>query len=242
MRQVPGVQAANWNGPSQTVIAGPAAAVDQAIELAARRGISGRLLPVSSAFHTPLVAGAREPFGRVAERLLGRQPDRPVYSNLDAAPHPALPAEIAARLADHLASPVRFGEMIDAMHQGGARVFVEVGPGGALTSLVGSVLGERPHLAVATQPTSPAGLAGWLYAVARLTVAGVALRLERLTRDRVARRLDLDDLPSREEAEPTSASTWLVNGTRARPINEPEISRLGQGSIIKSTAPTAHAV
>jgi acyl transferase domain-containing protein/NAD(P)H-dependent flavin oxidoreductase YrpB (nitropropane dioxygenase family) len=238
IRQVPGAQVANWNGPAQTVIAGPAAAVDQAIDLAARSGISSRPLPVSSAFHTPMVAGAREPFGRVAARLVGHQPDRPVYSNLDAAPHPAGPAEIAARLADHLASPVRFGEMIDAMYRGGARVFVEVGPGGALTALVGSVLGERPHLAVATQPTSPGGLTGLLYALARLIVAGVPLRLERLTRDRVARRLDLAELPAREEAEPTSASTWLVNGTRARPINEPEINRLGQGSVMKSTAPT----
>ena len=239
IRQVPGVQAANWNGPAQTVIAGPAAAVEQAIDLAARSGIAGRLLPVSSAFHTPLVAGAHEPFGRVARRLLTQQPDRPVYSNLDAAPHPALPALIAARLAEHLASPVRFGEMIDAMHEGGARVFVEVGPGSILTPLVGSALGERPHLAVATQPTAPGGLSGLLYAVARLTVAGIPLSLERLTRDRVARRLDLQNLPDREDAEPTSASTWLVNGSRARPINEPEVSRLGQGSILESPAPAA---
>ena len=41
IRNVPGLQAANWNGPSQTVIAGPCAAVSQAIELAARRGIAG---------------------------------------------------------------------------------------------------------------------------------------------------------------------------------------------------------
>ena len=58
----PGVQAANWNGPAQTVIAGPAAAVQPALDLAASRGIAGRLLPVSSAFHTPMVASAREPF------------------------------------------------------------------------------------------------------------------------------------------------------------------------------------
>jgi acyl transferase domain-containing protein/NAD(P)H-dependent flavin oxidoreductase YrpB (nitropropane dioxygenase family) len=237
IRQVPGVQAANWNGPAQTVIAGPAAAVDQAIDLAARRGISGRVLPVSSAFHTPLVAGAREPFAQVARSLVAQQPDRPVYSNLDACPYPALLAEIAARLADHLASPVRFGEMIEAMHRDGARVFVEVGPGSVLTPLVSSVLGERPHLAVATQPTAPGGLGGWLFAVARLTVAGVPLRLERLTRDRVARPIDLQNLPSREDAEPTSASTWLVSGTRARPINEPEISRLGQGSVLEPSSP-----
>ena len=72
IREVPGVQAANWNGPRQTVIAGPTAAVKQALDLAAARGIQGRILPVSSAFHTPLVAPAREPLALLAGRLLDR--------------------------------------------------------------------------------------------------------------------------------------------------------------------------
>ncbi len=144
IREVPGVLAANWNGPGQTVIAGTAEAVRKALDLASSRGMSGRLLPVSSAFHTPMVASARHPFVRVAERLLDHSPDRPVYSNLDAAPHPALAASIATRLGAHLASPVRFGEMVEAMYRDGARVFVEVGPGAVLTPLVASVLGERP--------------------------------------------------------------------------------------------------
>ena len=44
IRDVPGVQAANWNGPRQTVIAGPALAVKEALDLAATRGIQGRAL------------------------------------------------------------------------------------------------------------------------------------------------------------------------------------------------------
>ena len=74
IRDVPGAQAANWNGPRQTVIAGPTAAVKQALDLAAARGIAGRLLPVSSAFHTPLVAPAREPVAALAGQLLDRAP------------------------------------------------------------------------------------------------------------------------------------------------------------------------
>ena len=61
-----------------------------------------------------------------------------MYSNLDAAPYPADPPAIAARLGDHLASPVRFAEMIEAMYRDGARVFVEVGPGAILTPMVES--------------------------------------------------------------------------------------------------------
>ena len=236
IRQVPGVQAANWNGPKQTVIAGPTAAVEEALDLAAARGIQGRILPVASAFHTPLVAPAREPLALLAARLLDQSPRRPVYSNLDASLHPADPALIAARLGDHLAGPVRFADMIDAMHRDGARVFVEVGPGSILTPLIGAILDDRPHLAVACDGPGSSGLAGWLRAIARLFAAGVALDLEPLTQGRAQRVLDLEHLPKGESAEPPSPSTWLVNGSRARPLGEREPARLGQAQTVSQPA------
>jgi acyl transferase domain-containing protein len=228
IRDVPGAQAANWNGPRQTVIAGESAAVKQALDLAATRGLTGRLLPVSSAFHTPLVAPAREPVAARAAQLLDQIPDRPVYSNLDAAVHPADLGAIAHRLGDHLAGPVRFAEMIEAMYRDGARVFVEVGPGSILTPLIAAILKDRPHLAVACDAPGSSGLAGWLRAIARLAAAGLPLQLESLTRGRSTRILDLKHLPPGETLESTSASTWLVNGSRARPVAEAEPTRLGQ--------------
>jgi acyl transferase domain-containing protein/NAD(P)H-dependent flavin oxidoreductase YrpB (nitropropane dioxygenase family) len=225
---VPGVQAANWNGPRQTVIAGPTDSVKRALDLAATRGIQGRILPVSSAFHTPLVAAAGEPLARLASELLCHAPDRPVYSNLDAAPHPADPAAIARRLGDHLAGPVRFADMVEAMYQAGARVFVEVGPGSILTSMVESILKNRPHLSVACDSSGSSGLATWLRSVARLVVAGAPLELETLTRGRAAQILDLKNLPPGELASIPTSSTWLVNGSRARPFGESEQPRLGQ--------------
>ena len=132
---------------------------------AAARDIAARRLPVSSAFHTPMVAGAREPLARSPRRVASRQsPDRPVYSNLDAAPHPAEPSAIAARLGEHLASPVRFADMVEAMHRDGARVFVEVGPGSILTPMVDSILDDRPHLAVSCDAAPAPGLSGLLAA------------------------------------------------------------------------------
>jgi acyl transferase domain-containing protein/NAD(P)H-dependent flavin oxidoreductase YrpB (nitropropane dioxygenase family) len=226
--EVSGVQVANWNGPRQTVIAGPSAAVQAALDLAATRGISGRLLPVSSAFHTPLVAGARDRFAEVAAQLLRHSPDRLVYSNLDAAPHPSDPRAIATRLGDHLASPVRFGDMIEAMYRAGARVFVELGPSSVLAPLVDSILDGRPHLAVACDAVGSSGLNAWLRTVARLVAAGLPLELERITRGRSERVLDLQHLPSDTSPEAATPSTWLVNGSRARPIGEPEPKRLGQ--------------
>ena len=161
-----------------------------------------------------------------------------MYSNLDAAPHPALPSAIATRLGAHLASPVRFGEMVEAMYRDGTRVFIEVGPGSVLTPLVASVLGDRPHLALcrsAGRPRRSRRLAAvrwpaWPSPVFRFASIGSLATAS-------ARILDLQNLPSREDQEPTTASTWLVSGSRARPINDPEISRLGQGPVLPSPAP-----
>jgi acyl transferase domain-containing protein len=234
--EVPDVQVANWNGPRQTVIAGPTTSVAQAVELAAGRGIAARILPVSRAFHTSLVASAREPLSRLAQSLLKDVSDCPVYSNLDAQPHPTDPAAIARRLGDHLAQPVRFAEMIETMYRDGARVFVEVGPGSVLTTLIDSNLAESPHLAVSFDSAGSSGLRSCLRAIARLVTAGVSIRLERLTRGRGRRVLNLQRLPQAEGAENWTASTWIVNGSRARPVAGSERRRLGM--VLDSTLPT----
>jgi NAD(P)-dependent dehydrogenase (short-subunit alcohol dehydrogenase family) len=236
VREVPGVQVANWNGPRQTVVAGPVEAVDRLLELAAERDLNARRLAVSSAFHTPMVAGAREPFARVARERLRQPPARPLYSNVDAAPYPAEPPAIAARLGEHLASPVRFADMVEAMYRDGARVFIEVGPGAILTPMVESILEDQPHLAVSCDAPPTPGLPTLLRRLARLVVAGLPLRLERLTAGRAGRRLDLEHLPPGELPEMPTASTWLVNGSRARPFTAPEPTRLGTGPVLTAPA------
>src|SRR5262249_21304920 len=157
-----------------------------------RLGIRGQLLPVAFAFHSPLVAAAREPLARLAGELGLRPPGLPVYSNVDAAPYPEDPAAMAAQLGAHLAQPVRFAEMIAAMHAAGAGIFVEVGPGSTLTALLGPILGDRPHRAVACDPSGRRGIAGLLHALGRLIVAGVPVRLGRLWTGRSARLLDAE--------------------------------------------------
>ena len=67
----------------------------------------------------PLAAGRRGAASRwpAWPRGLGLVPPRlPVYSNVTAAPYPADPAAIAAQMGEHLARPVRFAEMVEAMH------------------------------------------------------------------------------------------------------------------------------
>jgi len=223
----------NFNGPRQTVIAGPREEVALAVRAARDLGHGAHMLPVACAFHTPLVAGASEPLARLLADRLSAPGGIPVYSNLDAAPHPAEPARVAARMGRHLASPVNFAAMVERMHADGARVFVECGPGGVLGPLVGSILGGRAHLSVSIDAPGRSGVVGLLHGLARLVVAGLPARLSRLTEGRSFQTLDLAALPLGDGSD-LPASTWLVNGTRARPIDQPEPRRLGQAPAIGS--------
>ena len=227
-----GVRIVNFNGPGQTVIAGPREAIDAVLERALARRVHGRLLPVACAFHTPLMEPARGPLARHALEALTGAPSCPVFSNLDASIHPPDPRTIAGRLGDHVTSPVRFAEMIMAMHDHGARLFVEVGPSGLLTPLIGSILSNRPHLAVACDTRGRPSLVGFLHALARLAVAGLPVRLGPLTRGRAERLLDLETLPEGDGSPPPGPSTWMVNGSRARPLDAPEPRRLGQAAAL----------
>ena len=162
----------------------------------------------------------------------------PVYSNVTAAPH--VPAAIAGQLGEQLIRPVRFAEMIEAMHADGARIFVEVGPGSALTSLVGSILGPKAHLAVALDSNSRNSLRKLLLSLGRLVVAGMPVRIERLTADRGPKRLDPESLTSDRDPAKLPPSAWLVNGSRARPASGPEPNRLGMERALPLPALNSH--
>ncbi|QDV34369.1 type I polyketide synthase [Tautonia plasticadhaerens] len=223
---IDGVVVANLNGPRQTVISGDRDALNRAIDRARGKGIRAFDLPVGGAFHAPVVSGAIGPMVDRAREAIARPPASPVFSNLDAAPHPDDPAEIARRLGDHLASLVRFDRMIESMYDSGVRSFIECGPGSTLSPLVRSILGDRPHLVAPTDAPGRGGIPTLLSALARLLSGGVPVRrLARLTGRRGSHRVD----PERPEDEVPAPppSTWLVNGSRARPISGPEPRRLG---------------
>ncbi|MEU4350584.1 SDR family oxidoreductase [Streptomyces sp. NPDC023838] len=180
------VVAANRNGPRQTIVSGPTALVDEAMDHLRGAGHTVRRIPVACAFHSPLVAGAGERFAPVLARHTVRAPEFPVWANRTAAAYPARPDGIRAELAAQIGSPVRFAEQVEAMYAAGARIFVEAGPGTVLTGLVGQILGDRPHLAVACEPRPGAGLRGLLESLARLAVAGVPVLAGRLLQGRGA--------------------------------------------------------
>ena len=229
---LPDIAPVNLNGPRQTVVAGSPESVQTALDRAEARHIRGRLLPVSRAFHTPRMESARVPLAQLAAQRLANAPAIPVFSNLDAKPHPDDPRAIADRLGDHVVQPVRFAEMVEAMRDHGGRVFIEVGPGSTLGALISSILTDQDHLVVSCDAgAGRSSLVNLLHALARLAAGGVTLKLDRLTRGRSESNLDPLNLPEGDGSPALGPSTWLVNGSRARPLNGPEPKRLGQAGI-----------
>jgi len=130
------VQAANFNSPGQIVISGSVEGVRKAMELAKARGAKlVKELPVSGAFHSPLMESAKEGLHTALEKTLIRDAAIPVYANVTAKPVQKS-EEIRRLLNDQLTSPVRWEETIRNMAADGADKFVEIGPGKVLQGLV----------------------------------------------------------------------------------------------------------
>ncbi len=152
------VHAANFNAPGQIVVSGDVRAVYRAIALAKERGARRAVpLPVSGAFHSPLMDHARDGLAHGLIHLDIRTPRCPVYLNVTAAPTTD-PEEIRARLLDQLMAPVKWAQTLVRMREDGAARFVEVGAGRVLSGLVRRTLGRDVE-------TAPAGTAEQLLAL-----------------------------------------------------------------------------
>ena len=143
---IPGVVPANYNSPGQVVISGEEAAVDRACALLKEKGAKRALkLPVSGAFHSPLMEPARAELARAIEATPFHKPECPVYQNVSALPTTD-PEQIKSNLLLQLTSPVRWTQTVRNMAADGAARFVELGPGEVLCGLVRRILPEEGTL------------------------------------------------------------------------------------------------
>ena len=133
------VSAANLNSPDQVVIAGHAAAVHRAVELAkaagARRAV---LLPVSAPFHCELMRPAQQRLQADLDRAEFHDLRCPLINNWQAAEvRTALDARHG--LYQQVPNPVRWLETIRRLAALGVERFIEVGPGSVLTGLMKNI-------------------------------------------------------------------------------------------------------
>jgi len=140
---------ANRNAPTQVVLSGVTSEIERAAGALRVRQIDARRLPVSAAFHSPLVSDAEGPLSEALQEIHPDEGTVPVYANSTGKPYPADQAEAKALLAGQLARPVLFDELIQRMHRDGVRTFVETGPHARLSGLVASILDGEPHHAFA---------------------------------------------------------------------------------------------
>ncbi len=136
-REVPGtVVPANYNEPKQTVVSGGVEAVKAAVELAKTRGaLKAVMLPVSGAFHSPLLEESAQEFADYLNRFEVKDPRYPVIANVTGKPV-RTSAEVRSCLSRQLTSPVRWVETITTAKELGCKRFLEVGPGQVLAGLV----------------------------------------------------------------------------------------------------------
>ena len=133
---------ANYNSDGQVVISGEAAAIAEACAKMKEAGAKRALpLPVSGAFHSPLMEPARLELAEAIDKTPFRAPVCPVYQNVTALPSTD-PDVIKDNLLRQLTAPVRWTQTIRNMVADGADSFLEIGPGSVLQGLVKRIAPE----------------------------------------------------------------------------------------------------
>jgi malonyl CoA-acyl carrier protein transacylase len=128
-----GLAVANDNSPQQVVLSGARDALPGAAEAARELGLRAMILPVTGAFHSPMMASAAAPFAA----CLADVEVRPGHAGTVVSAVTAAPFEdVRRQLVEALTMPVRWRETMLALSERGVSRFVEVGPGRVLTGLV----------------------------------------------------------------------------------------------------------
>ncbi len=130
------------NAPGSVVISGDEDAVLELQELWDERGARTKRLRVSHAFHSPRMEGMLEEFARVAETVSFGEPQIPLVSNLSGGPASAEEVCTADYWVRHVRAPVRFADGVSWLRGEGVRSFLELGPDGVLSAMVGECVEE----------------------------------------------------------------------------------------------------
>ena len=149
---------ANYNTPTQTVVAGTTAGLEAATQRLQSAGAK-RVIPlnVSAAFHTPLMAPAAERLRQALDRIEWRAPRVPVMANLTGRAHQG-GDRIPHVMEMQLRSPVRWAACIASLVDLGCDSFIELGPKRALTGMMRELAPGKAAMAVGS-PTAVSELA-----------------------------------------------------------------------------------
>ena len=200
----PELSIAAVNGPADCVASGSIGAVAELERRLNEGGVSCRRLRVSHAFHSEMVVTVLAPFRAELERVTLQNPRIPFVSNVTGkwlTPHEATNADYWIQQLRHT---VRFADGIEELLESGDQVFLEVGPGQTLSSVVKRQL--RTGAAQATLSSLPhrdarhSELAHILGSLGQLWLAGAQIDWAGFNLGRRARRVPLPTYPFEHQA------------------------------------------
>ncbi len=176
-----GVDVAAYNGARLTVVSGPEEAIEAAAARLAERGVTGRRLHTSHAFHSAMMEPALDAFAAELAQVELRAPRLPFVSNVTGDWITDEQATDPAYWVGHLRAPVRFAPSVALLLQDADRLLVEVGPGQVLSGLARAqavAAGSRDRTIEPTMPMPQGdedGAARMARAVGTLWSAGAAV-------------------------------------------------------------------
>ncbi|WP_410674198.1 SDR family NAD(P)-dependent oxidoreductase [Amycolatopsis sp. cmx-4-68] len=184
------------NAPAAVVLSGPVDALDRVAGYLSAGGVRTRRLPVSHAFHSPLVEPALAGFAEVLAELTFAPPAVPIVSNLSGKPVTAHDVTTPEYWLRHVREAVRFADGIASLAAEGVRTFLELGPDRALTVMAAQCLDAASDVeCVAALRRDQGEVESLLAAVAAAHVRGAGPDWSAVFAGTGARRVDLPTYP-----------------------------------------------
>ncbi|HYO59952.1 type I polyketide synthase [Archangium sp.] len=217
----PRVSLAAVNAPSLCVASGPTEAIEALEQELVRRKVEHRRLHTSHAFHSAMMEPVLEAFAERMRKVKLSPPRLPYISNLTGTWVTAEQATNPRYWVDHLRQPVRFSDGVEALLTESQRIFVEVGPGNGLSTLLRSGAGPSAQRVTVSSLRHPREVQEdrpfLLSAVGQVWLAGAEVNWPKLHADERRRRIPL----------PTYAFQRERYWVEARPKAEQEQAEAG---------------
>lgn len=212
------VAIAAFNTPEQCVISGAATEVDLLCTTLAQRGVRCQRLPVSHAFHSPLVEPMLDAFERVAEGIKWSAPSIRLISNLTGAVAGPSTLGSANYWRRHVREPVRFADAARSLVLLRPDICIEIGPSTALLPFVQAAIGTTPTVLAPSLRKGRPDRAQILDALATCHLEGAEIDWRAVYAGQACEIVDLPTYPfQRERCWFSARMQTLAAGPRGRP-------------------------
>lgn len=185
------VYLSSYLAPQHVILTGSEEAMKQCADVLRQSSVDFHFLPIAIPYHTELVKDSVDTSQKEFRELSFGEPSKPAWLCSVAGEMPTEPEAIRRITTELFSRPIKLRETIQRMYAAGVRFFVEVGPKGGLTTLVGDILAEHEHVAVASNLAGRAAVTQIHHLLAQLFVHGVHMNLLNLYSQRAPRSLDL---------------------------------------------------